>query len=52
MTHARKIITVEVDQTVFRVLDSTGAVLAVVARTNTEEVTPYKAYGTMTRPTG
>jgi transposase InsO family protein len=52
MTHARKIITVEVDQTVFRVLDSTGAVLAVVARTNTEEVTRHKAYGTMTRPTG
>jgi hypothetical protein len=30
MTHARKIVTVEVEQTVFRVLDSTGAVLTLV----------------------
>jgi hypothetical protein len=52
MTHARKIVTIEVDQAVFRILDSTGAVLAVVARTNTEEVTRHKAYGTMNRTTG
>jgi hypothetical protein len=35
-THARKIVTVEVDQTVFRILDSAGAVLTAAARTNTE----------------
>ncbi len=52
MTHARKIVTVEIDQTVFRILDSAGAVLAVVARTNTQEVTRHKAYGTMNRTTG
>jgi transposase InsO family protein len=52
MTHARKIVTVEVDQTVLRILDSTGTVLTVVARTNTEEVTRHKAYGTMNRTTG
>ena len=52
MTHARKIVTVEVDQTVFRILDSTGTVLTVVPRTNTEEVTRHKAYGTMNRTTG
>ena len=49
MTHARKIVTVEVDQTVLRILDSTGTV---VPRTNTEEVTRHKAYGTMNRTTG
>ena len=52
MTHARKIVTIEIDQTVFRILDSTGAALTVVARTNTEEVTRHKAYGTMNRTTG
>lgn len=52
MTHARKIVTIEIDQTVFRILDSAGTVLAVVARTNTEEVTRHKAYGTMNRTTG
>jgi hypothetical protein len=50
MTHARKIVTVEVDHTVFRILDSAG-LLTVVARTNTEEVTRHKAYGTMNRNT-
>jgi hypothetical protein len=52
MTHARKIVTVEVDQTVLRILDSTGTVLTVVPRTNTQEVTRHKAYGTMNRTTG
>jgi transposase InsO family protein len=52
MTHARKIVTVEVDQTLFRILDSTGTVLTVVVRTNTQEVTRHKAYGTMNRTTG
>ena len=39
------------DQIVFRILDSAGALLTVVARTNTEEVTRPKAYGTMNRNT-
>jgi hypothetical protein len=52
MAHARKIVTIEVDQAVFRILDSTGAVLTVVARTNTEEVTRHKAYGSKTTRTG
>ena len=51
-SHARKIVTVEVDQTVFRILDSAGAVPTVAARTNTQEVTRHKAYGTMNRTTG
>jgi len=45
MTHARKIVTVEVDQAAFRILDSAGAVLTVVARTNNQAVTRHKAYG-------
>jgi transposase InsO family protein len=52
MTHARKIVTVEVDQTIFRILDSIGTVLTVVPRTNTQEVNRHKAYGTMNRTTG
>ena len=52
MPHARKIVTIEVDETVFRILDSTGTVLTVVPRTNTQEVTRHKAYGTMNRTTG
>ena len=51
-THARKIVTVEVDQTVFRVLDSAGSVFTIVARTDTQEVIRHKAYGTMNRTTG
>ena len=52
MTHAGKIVTIEVHDTVFRILDSAGTVLTVVPRTNTEEVTRHKAYGTMNRTTG
>ncbi len=52
MTHARKIVTVEVDQTVLRILDSVGTLLTVVPRTNTQEVKRHKAYGTMNRTTG
>jgi hypothetical protein len=50
--HARKIVTVDVDQTVFRIFDSAGILLATVARTNTQEVSRHKAYGTMNRTTG
>jgi hypothetical protein len=49
MTHARKIVTVEVHQTAFRILDSAGIVVTIVPSTNTEQVTRHKAYGTMTR---
>jgi hypothetical protein len=35
-----------------KVIDSTGTVLTVVARTNTEAVTRHKAYGTKTTRTG
>ena len=37
---------------VLRILDSTGTVLTVVARINTQEMTGHKAYGTMNRTTG
>ena len=37
--------TVEVDDTRFRILDQHDTMLTVVPRTNTEEVTRYKAYG-------
>jgi hypothetical protein len=52
MAVARKIVTIEVDQAVVRILDSAGAVLTVVAGTNTEEVTRHKAYGSKTTRTG
>jgi len=32
-----KIVTIQVEQAVFRILDSTGTVLTVAARTNTQE---------------
>jgi transposase InsO family protein len=38
-------VTIEVDDTVLRVLDHHDQVLKVVPRTNTKEVTRYKAYG-------
>jgi hypothetical protein len=41
----RKRVTVEVDQTVLRILPLAGTVLTVVARTNTEKVNRHKAYG-------
>lgn len=52
MTHASKVVTVEVDQTVFRILDSAGTLLTVVVRTNIGEVTRHKAYGSKTTRTG
>jgi hypothetical protein len=43
--HARKIVTVEVEDACFRILDEHESILCVVPRTNTEEVTRFKAYG-------
>ncbi len=43
--HAGKTVTVEVSDTCFRILDQHGTMLKVVPRTNTTEVTRYKAYG-------
>jgi hypothetical protein len=43
--HAGKTVTVEVNDTCFRILDQHGTMLKVVPRTNTTEVTRYKAYG-------
>jgi hypothetical protein len=45
LPHAGKTVTVEVDDTCFRILDQHDTMLTVVPRTNTEEVTRYKAYG-------
>jgi transposase InsO family protein len=45
LPHAGKTVTVEVDDTSFRILDQHETMLAVVPRTNTEEVTRFKAYG-------
>jgi hypothetical protein len=52
MTHARKIVTIEIDQTVLRILDSGGTPLTVVARTNSEAVTRHKAYGSKSTRVG
>jgi hypothetical protein len=38
-------VTVEVEETRFRIIDEHGTMLCVVPRTNTEEVTRFKAYG-------
>jgi transposase InsO family protein len=45
LPHAGKTVTVEVDDTCFRILDQHETMLTVVPRTNTEEVTRFKAYG-------
>jgi transposase InsO family protein len=45
LPHARKTVTVEVDDTTLRVLDEREKILKVVSRTTTEEVTRHKAYG-------
>jgi hypothetical protein len=45
LPNAGKTVTVEVDDTRFRILDQHDTMLTVVPRTNTEEVTRYKAYG-------
>ena len=43
--HAGATVTIEVDDTVLRVLDQHDGILAVVPRTTRKEVTRYKAYG-------
>jgi transposase InsO family protein len=45
LQHARATVTVEVEPTLFRILDDRETILKVVPRTNTEEVTRFKAYG-------
>jgi transposase InsO family protein len=47
--YRHSIVTIEVDDTVLRVLDQHDQVLKVVPRTSTKEVTRYKAYGSKTR---
>ena len=46
--HARKIVTIEVDDTTLRVLDHDETILKVVPRHNNQEVTRHKAYGHQT----
>jgi hypothetical protein len=43
--HAGATVTIEVDDTVLRVLDHHDDILTVVPRTSRKEVTRYKAYG-------
>ena len=45
LSHAGRVVTVEVDQAVFRILDDRDTIITVVPRTNTEEVRRHKAYG-------
>jgi transposase InsO family protein len=45
LPHAGRIVTVEVDDERFRILDEHETMLCVVPRTTTEEVTRFKAYG-------
>lgn len=48
--HAGQTVTIEVEDTVLRVLDAHDQILTAVARTSRNEVTRYKAYG-HTQPT-
>jgi hypothetical protein len=45
LPHAGQTVTVEVDDTTFRILDQHKTILAAVPRTNHEEVTRFKAFG-------
>ncbi len=45
LVHARSIVTVLVDDTILTVVSEDGEVLKVVARTTSEEVIRFKAYG-------
>jgi hypothetical protein len=45
LPYARRIVTVEVQDTIFRILDDEDEVLKVVARTTREEVNRFKAQG-------
>jgi hypothetical protein len=47
--HAGATVTVEVDDTVLRVLDQHDEILTVVPRTSRKEVTRYKVYGRSNR---
>jgi hypothetical protein len=45
LSHARKIVTIQVHDTEIRAIDTDGELLAVVARTSQEEVTHVEAFG-------
>ena len=49
LPHAGQTVTVDVEETRFRVLDQNETMLTVVPRTNTREVTRHKAYGHTSR---
>ena len=52
MGHAGKTVTVEVDESMLRIVDEHGQLLALVPRTNSKEVKRFKAYGYSTRTVG
>jgi len=45
LPHARKTVTVEIEETNLRILDEDGSIINVVPRTGDKEVTRFKAYG-------
>jgi transposase InsO family protein len=46
MSHARKLVTIQVSDSAFRITDADGALLKTIARTTSGEVTRHKAYTT------
>jgi hypothetical protein len=46
MSHARKLVSVQVSDSAFRITDADGVLLKTIARTTTGEVTRHKAYTT------
>jgi hypothetical protein len=46
MGHARKLVTIQVSDSAFRITDADGSLLKTIARTTTGEVTRRKAYTT------
>lgn len=45
LTHAREVVTVEVDDTILRISNDSGTILKTVPRLTDQEVTRHKAYG-------
>jgi transposase InsO family protein len=52
MGHAGKTVIVEVDESMLRIVDEHGQLLAAVPRTSSKEVKRFKAYGSATRTVG
>jgi hypothetical protein len=52
LPHARKVVTVELHDTVLRLIDADGEILKVVPRTDTKEVIQHKAHGRDPRTKG